>query len=249
MRRCLRNKIVSLSLVGLGGFLIGGALGVALGSKDDECEEGSEIDKGYIPTPLDYESEHIEYSEEGPEKRTMMVERYDVETGKFESMTLDEANKIIKNERYYEDDDIEIIDYTVRLTEEGIEIKNTTEGLIEVVDPYIISEDEFMDPNVFTEFDRGTLLYYEKDDTLATDRDEVITDVENTVGSSALTNFGHLSNNKDVVFVRNVKLGMNFEIIREEGSFKETVLGISDEDIEYEKARKFFKKIEDEERE
>lgn len=143
-----------------------------------------------------------------------------------------------------EEDIIETTSYATEIDGEKVEVKNTSEGLIEVVEPYIISEEEFMDPNLFVEFGRHTLIFYEEDDVLATDRDEVIHNVEELVGSQALTSFGHMSNNKDVVFVRNIKLGCNFEIIRENGSYQEMVLGLSmDEDSDYEKAKNFFKAL------
>lgn len=146
---------------------------------------------------------------------------------------------LIEEEYSYEETD-EIITSTPYFNEDDVLVKETTEGLIEVSDPYIISEDEYIDPNIFSEFSRNTLIYYEDDDVLATDRDEVVHDVEEMIGPDALTNFGYMSGNNDVVFVRNIKLGSNFEIIRESGSYQELILGLSEEDVDYEKAKKFF---------
>ena len=198
---------------------MGASLGLALGSEDDEEEYETMSDENYFRRAreafLVYRGEEEEFDEDD----------------------------------YEEDDEIEIIERRkmtfVNQDGDEVEMVNTTEGFVEVAEPYIISEEEFEDPTVFVEFDRNTLIYYEGDDTLATDRDEVITDVESMVGASALTSFGCKSNNKDTVFVRNVRLGTNFEIIREEGSYTEIALGLPEEDIEYEKAKKFFKDLDD----
>lgn len=227
MRRCMINRMVSLSLVGLGGFLIGASVGLALGKDDDDHFSGSfedESESGYRRRVREL------YFDASPETKDLIEESYEEET---------DTTFII------EDEEERVIDSSPYLNEEGVLVKDTTEGLTEVKDPYVISEEEFLDPNVFIEFDRNTLIYYEDDDVLATDRDEVVHNVEELIGSDALTNFGYMSSNKDTVFVRNIKLGANFEIVREEGSYQELVLGLPEEDVDYEKAKKFFKDLDD----
>lgn len=239
MRRCLRGKIISLTMVGLGGFLIGGAVGLALGKEEDNKIIFNDI----YASGADTDGDYLEgMSEQGYRRRVR--ELYSDDS--------DSTKDILKESYSYEDDiedDFEIIEHKkmVFVDQDGdeVEMKNTSEGFIEVVEPYIISEDEYMDPTVFVEFDHNTLIYYEDDDTLATDRDEVITNVEEMVGSSALTNFGSMSGDKDTVYVRNVRLGANFEIVRENGSYQELILGLPEEDVEYEKAKKFFKDLSD----
>lgn len=88
--------------------------------------------------------------------------------------------------------------------------------------PFIISVEDFMDDDEYT---RQTIVYYEEDDTLVDDRDQVIPDVEGTVGSDALTKFGTGSSDKDIVYVRNNALDTQFEVVRNKGSFTEVVLG------------------------
>ncbi len=90
--------------------------------------------------------------------------------------------------------------------------------------PYIISLDEFADE--FQEFDKITLYYYELDDTLTEENEEVIIDVSDVVGDEALSEFGTESNNDDIVYVRNPSLRADYEIIRLVKSYQETVLGI-----------------------
>lgn len=133
--------------------------------------------------------------------------------------------------------------------EDGVALKHTSEGLEEVTEPYIISEDDYWDPNQYPEFAQENLVYYAKDDVLTTERDEVIVDVDDIIGPNALTSFGSMCLDNDTVFVRNIRLGMEYEITRDEGSYQEVVLGYSDEEEEqaYKKAKQYFKNLEKEE--
>jgi hypothetical protein len=89
--------------------------------------------------------------------------------------------------------------------------------------PYIISEDEFMENEGNRE--QTQVTYFQGDDILADAKDEVISDVNGTVGEDNLTRFGHGSENENIVFVRNEKLDLEFEVERSFGSFAEEVQG------------------------
>lgn len=242
MRRCLRGKIISLSLVGLGSFLMGASLGLALGKDDEEYRDlnrtkpysfaDTDGDR-YIHNTSGYLTEVHSTEEEIAYKRRVREIYPDASTETLELLEED-----------FDEED-EIIDSTPYLNDDGVLVKDTTEGLVEVKEPYIISEDEFMDPNIFVEFERETLIYYEEDDVLTTERDEVVKNVDEMIGPDALTSFGYMSGNKDTVFVRNTKLGLNLEVIREKGSYQELVLGFQEDDVDYEKAKKFFKDLDD----
>lgn len=210
---------------------MGTSLGLVLSNVLETNDDGDEEEEFWYNSPEVVDEEDYIDAESERAYRRRVKELY-----------LDDSQNtkdLIEEEYSYEETD-EIITSTPYVNDDDVLVKETTEGLIEVSDPYIISEDEYIDPNIFSEFSRNTLIYYEDDDVLATDRDEVIHDVEELIGPDALTNFGYMSGNKDVVFVRNIKLGSNFEIIRESGSYQELVLGLSEEDVDYEKAKKFF---------
>jgi hypothetical protein len=89
--------------------------------------------------------------------------------------------------------------------------------------PYVISQEEFMqnDPS----FEQATLTYYEKDNTLADERDDIVSDRKNTVGTEFQDRFGEGSSDNNVVHIRNEKVSMDFEVIRSERSFSADVLG------------------------
>ena len=89
--------------------------------------------------------------------------------------------------------------------------------------PYTISFDEFNDNEVNHE--QTTLTYYDEDDTLVDSKDQPIDNTEYTVGDDNLTRFGHGSGDVNVVYVRNEKIDMDFEIVRSRGSYQREILG------------------------
>lgn len=89
--------------------------------------------------------------------------------------------------------------------------------------PYIISLDEFEEGD--QGFNRNSCTYYQKDNVLADDQDQPIDEVDEVIGRQNLQ-FGNSSGQKDIVFVRNMNMEVDFEIARSYGSFAEEVLGI-----------------------
>lgn len=90
-------------------------------------------------------------------------------------------------------------------------------------EPYIITHDEFMEnENGFTQ---GTMTYYNGDDILTDDKDVPVPDIDDIVGSEALTRFGYGSRDRNVVYVRNEKIETDFEITLSQGEFSKEVAG------------------------
>lgn len=92
--------------------------------------------------------------------------------------------------------------------------------------PYVVSFDEFHENPDGNE--QSTLAYYIEDDTLCDERDQPIDNTDYTVGDDNLQRFGHGSGDHNVVYVRNEKMGHDFEIIRSNGSYKKEVLGLQE---------------------
>lgn len=88
--------------------------------------------------------------------------------------------------------------------------------------PYVISPDEFgKDANGFgNDHDLITLNYY-ADNILADDWNDPIEDVEATVGEESLQHFGEYD--EDVVYVRNERLKVDYEILRSNLKFIDVV--------------------------
>lgn len=89
--------------------------------------------------------------------------------------------------------------------------------------PYVISLGEFNEE--MNHFDKTTIYFYEDDEVLTEENEEVINNVNDIVGRDSLEKFGCMSEDPEVVYVRNEKLGIDYEVIRLSRSYAETVLG------------------------
>lgn len=83
--------------------------------------------------------------------------------------------------------------------------------------PYVITPEEF---DEYEEYDKVSLTYY-SDMILTDDDDELVEDVESTVGFASLNHFGEYDDN--CVFVRNDKLMCDFEILRDNRRYSDVI--------------------------
>lgn len=91
--------------------------------------------------------------------------------------------------------------------------------------PHVISKDEFDQGEA--DYDQSTLTFYDGDDVLADAQDGVVDDVDTVVGYANLLRFGHGSGDPNVVYIRNPKLELDFEMTQSPGNFVKEVLGLS----------------------
>ena len=91
---------------------------------------------------------------------------------------------------------------------------------------YVITFDQFNDEH--DDYDKGDLTYYEGDDILVDSQESPIDDVDTLIGPDALTRFGEASNSRDIVYVRNDHLAMDFEISRDKRSYTTHIAGIDE---------------------
>lgn len=94
--------------------------------------------------------------------------------------------------------------------------------------PYILTHDEYFAAE--KDYDTFSLTYYELDDTLVDEQDKPIENVDEMVGEDHLVRFGSGSKDNNIVYVRNDKLGSDYEISKSTGSYLEEVLGMPDEE-------------------
>jgi len=105
---------------------------------------------------------------------------------------------------------------------EELESRTTTE-------PYVIHQDEF---NENDEYSKVTYTYYAEDDVLVDDEDQhPVPHGDLVVGLDNLK-FGHGSDDIDVVFVRNDRLGQDMEICRTHESYERKILGLNPEEAD-----------------
>jgi hypothetical protein len=88
--------------------------------------------------------------------------------------------------------------------------------------PYILHVSEFHDDD---DYDKSTLTYFAEDDVLIDSGESPIPNSENIVGDDNLQRFGHGSEDKRTLYVRNELLEMDFEITLSNGSYAKDVLG------------------------
>jgi hypothetical protein len=167
--------------------------------------------------------EHIEASGEGQKDETYVPEKItDLDRARYKKVTRKYTTVHTGDGRELpvaEDDAIEEKDKYERMSLERVD---SGDG------PYVITLEQFTEE--CDHYDKSTIYYYEDDDTLTDEGEEVITDVAVTIGDDALDNFGCGSEDPEVVYVRNDTYGTDYEVIRLSKSYAETVLGFEKED-------------------
>lgn len=112
----------------------------------------------------------------------------------------------------------EIAEYAERIQKEGYtNYSDVASGKKAESKPYVISPEEFGE---FEEYEKISLTYY-SNNILADENNEVIEDVEETIGVDSLTHFGEYED--DSVFVRNDARKCDYEILLDQRSYAEVV--------------------------
>lgn len=124
----------------------------------------------------------------------------------------DDEERIRKNEEMGLESDE---DYEERMG--GTEDTVTAGAMYNPVPPYMISEQEYMDPQ-FDGFSKSLFTYF-GDGTLIDDGDEIVMNGDDLVGLDNLIEFE--SGDKDVIYVRNEAYSADYEIIFKEMSYNE----------------------------
>lgn len=87
--------------------------------------------------------------------------------------------------------------------------------------PYIITETEYFE----SENQTITLTWFDGDEVLSDEKDEHIPDIERVVGEDNLLRFGYGSGDPNLLYIRNEKMEVDFEVVRNEGKYTEQVMG------------------------
>lgn len=106
------------------------------------------------------------------------------------------------------------------IVEEGVQ--NVFDTIVDKSKPYVISQDEYTEGS---DFEQSTLTYYAQDDVLVDERDNIMDGPNDALGANFRALFGEDSRDANTVHIRNAKLGLEFEVVRSEGSYKKEVLG------------------------
>jgi hypothetical protein len=96
------------------------------------------------------------------------------------------------------------------------------------------------------EQEQTSLTYFAGDDVLVDERDQVMRDIDATVGLENLQKFGHGSNDPLVVYVRNPRLEVDYEISKSDGTFATEVHGFQDDELRHMQHRPRRRRFDDE---
>jgi hypothetical protein len=94
--------------------------------------------------------------------------------------------------------------------------------------PYIIHQDEYMGNE--TGYKQEVLTWYSGDNVLTDEDEQPIPDADDTVDLNHMSRFGHGTDDFNVIFIRNDRLRMEYEICRMPTSYEEERQGLTNDD-------------------
>lgn len=112
------------------------------------------------------------------------------------------------------------VDDTVTTEVTDMDTGSTLEPVVDNARPYIIDGRDFIED--FDHHDKVSLYYYKGDDVLCHDHEAIVENVEECVGSDLLLGI----DDQATIWVRNEKLGIDYEIITLNDSYAKSVHGI-----------------------
>lgn len=102
--------------------------------------------------------------------------------------------------------------------------------------PYVISTEEWYANE--TNYDQITLTYWADDDVLADDNERMVTQIDEVVGATNMHRFGFKSDNIDIVYVRNDRLKVDYEVTKDERNYAEVIHNIDPSELNDSAARR-----------
>ena len=222
--RRLNGREVGFFVVGAG---LGIAWGFAVGFKIAEKRLKTKYEKlaeEEISNMREHYLKKVVAAQSKPSVSEVIVERIENENGftEAEQQAIDEANAKFPAE---EEETVVVQETTQVNVFESRERWNYQYELAHRQKdvPYIIHHDEFTEN--LPEHDQTTYTYYEVDNVMADSRDTTIENMDASIGLGNLGRWGHGSPDPNTVYVRNEVLQLDVEIVRDPGSYSETVQG------------------------
>lgn len=102
--------------------------------------------------------------------------------------------------------------------------------------PYVIHKDEYTES--VDGYEQHTLTYFEGDDVLSNERDQVIEDQDGTIGLGNLSKFGKGSGDPNIVYIRNESMKVDIEIVHSDGKFATEVHGFQNDELQHSSMRR-----------
>lgn len=194
-------------------------LPIKMAEKEKARREYEEIVKSYGPPPERPQSE---------EELALVRDSLTKPKKPSKGYSFDDSNKDLDTDYYEPDpeaDEDDIYEEPEVNAEESPYHWTDTDGELEqdFDKPFIISIEDFTDSYPGCEI--SELRYFAGDDTLCDSEDDLIQGVVETIGPLALSNFGYLSNDTNTVYVRNMRWGIDIEVLFSPERYGEVVLG------------------------
>jgi hypothetical protein len=219
-----------LTLTNLGFFVVGAGIGVAVGFTVGYRIADKRLKTKYEGLAIHEISrmrEHYFQKEKAaqpkPPINEVIKERHEERYTEAELKAIAETNERFPAE---EEEEVVVEETTQQVNvfesdsedewDYRFEISQRTQGV-----PYIIHIDEFRENPL--NHDQTTYTYYEIDDTLSDSRDTTVDDMDRVIGLGNLGRWGHGSQDPNVVYIRNEEIGLDVEVVRDRGSYSETV--------------------------
>lgn len=191
-----------------------GRIVIAGEEEDEELETTEDWDPEDVIVSQDEEQEESEFSQEDKVEYEALIKK-----NNYLSVAAEQEER---NRNAFESPDVDE-------NEVGEEVDGPLPMLPErdPDHPYIISHDQWAEDYYDnTRYEKITLRYFEDDNTLCSELDTPIVDVEGTVGLKNLNKFGLGSEDEAIVYVRNEVVETDFEIIHDPGAYTQVILGI-----------------------
>lgn len=237
----VRNNPYLLAGAAVVGLAIGGTVGYFVADKilKEKYEEISRCEIGAakeyysaIRKEGDYETVAKAAEKLLPQEIQDVVSSYRGETNEF-SAAVEETQEgitIVTQENSTDDDDNEVtvVRETSNIFVDGVPLEDL--DLEEEAPkrlsgaPFVITEEEFHENQ--HDHEQLNLTYYQGDKVVANETDNPVENTTVLIGDECLERFGHGSNDRNSVYVRNMEKGLDFEIVRSPGKFANEVLGL-----------------------
>lgn len=203
------NSVIKNITIFTVGLVIGSAVSYIYNSKKFNAQLDDEIEK----TKSYYENIYSK-TEESIEKDLIVEEPISTEkTEEYSSLINRYDSPAVKKEEEKKSNKIKATFYDP-LTDEIEEVEVEGNMTHDELKPYVITPDEFGETDY-----KIISLYYYADNVLTDEFDNIIDDVEGTVGEASLDTFGEYED--DAVFVRNDQLEIDYEICADLRAYSE----------------------------
>jgi hypothetical protein len=229
MNTKLVKTVLLYTLFGTLGGTLGSMVGQLIIDKMDENEAERLINRWVEPE--DEDNEDLIETEENDNSDEDIISTVLKEKTTKETTNVTDYGKFNKHQKRHMANNKSVSDVVKERLGESILEEDPNSNK-----PHVISLINYVDPSSNNE--KVSLTYYEGDDTLCDQQETIIPNCEELLGDDGLLSFGIASDDPDVVYIRNNKMGTDYEVARVPGLYSEIVAGIIPEKEKPSKAKK-----------